>query len=113
LVGCLDRGLADEGFERGHISGCDESIFKVHRVAGCIKGARGGTSVTDNVFLGSPVSFCCAQGFHTAGMSLGLGYGQTSGQGDQPLPTWIYSAYIRPGAFDLASLAAVTISWAT
>lgn len=56
--------------------------------------------LTDNVFLGSPVSFCCAQGFHAAGLTLGYGYGQTSGLGDQPIPTWIYSAYLRPGTFN-------------
>jgi len=56
--------------------------------------------LTDNVFLGSPIGVCCATGFHATGLVAGRGGAQGSAQGDQPLPTWIYSAYVRPGTYN-------------
>jgi hypothetical protein len=42
---------------------------------------------------------CCTLGYHGAAMPLGHGAGQTNGQGNNPVQTFIYSAYTTPNTY--------------
>lgn len=60
--------------------------------------------LTDNVLLyikGPGFGFlnCCILGFHGAGMPIGHGAGSANGQGNQPVQTFMYSAYVTPGTY--------------
>lgn len=42
---------------------------------------------------------CCTLGYHGAAMPLGHGAGQTNGQGNNPVQTFIYAAYTSPNTY--------------
>jgi hypothetical protein len=42
---------------------------------------------------------CCVLGYHGAAMPLGHGAGQTNGQGNNPVQTFIFAAYTTPGTY--------------
>jgi hypothetical protein len=42
---------------------------------------------------------CCTLGYHGAAMPLGHGAGQTNGQGNNPVQTFIYAAYTTPNTY--------------
>ncbi len=42
---------------------------------------------------------CCTLGYHGAAMPLGAGSGQTNGQGNNPVQTFIYAAYTTPNTY--------------
>jgi hypothetical protein len=58
--------------------------------------------VSNNVLIGHPNHWCCALGFHTAGRVLGRGSGDTGGQGDQSVATWMFTAWVQPGLYNPA-----------
>ena len=56
--------------------------------------------LTDNVMLyGTNFRDCCTIGYHGAGESTGLSSGSANGNGNQPVQTFIYSAYSAPGTY--------------
>jgi hypothetical protein len=56
--------------------------------------------LTDNVMLYSGNYLgCCTIGYHGAGMPLGYGAGSTDGNGQQPVQTFIFSAWTTPGTY--------------
>jgi len=56
--------------------------------------------LTDNVMLyGADYSDCCTIGYHGAGMPIGHGSGSADGKGKQPVQTFIYSAWTKPGTY--------------
>ena len=56
--------------------------------------------LTDNVMLysGSYLG-CCTIGYHGAGMPLGRGAGSANGKGNQPVQTFMFSAWTTPGTY--------------
>jgi hypothetical protein len=54
--------------------------------------------VSRNIVVGSARG-CCFLGFHTAGRVEGRGSGVISGQGAQPVQTWMITTYIDPGLY--------------
>lgn len=56
--------------------------------------------LTDNVMLyGVDYSDCCTIGYHGAGMPIGHGAGSADGKGNNPVQTFIYSAWTTPGTY--------------
>jgi hypothetical protein len=56
--------------------------------------------LTDNVMLyGVDYSDCCTIGYHGAGMPIGHGSGSADGKGNNPVQTFIYSAWTTPGTY--------------
>jgi hypothetical protein len=58
--------------------------------------------LTDNVLLydgAGQYTNCCTLGYHGAGMPIGYGAGSASGNGVQPVQTFIYSAWAVPGSY--------------
>jgi hypothetical protein len=58
--------------------------------------------LTDNVLLyegHENYLNCCVLGYHGAGMPVGHGAGSASGQGKQPVQTFIYAAWAHPGSY--------------
>jgi hypothetical protein len=56
--------------------------------------------LTDNIFLylGNIPGNCCVIGYHGT-YSTGLGHGPTSGNGNQPVQTFAWASYVRPGFY--------------
>jgi hypothetical protein len=57
--------------------------------------------LTNDVYAGTSLTNCCVSGFHGAAKTTGPINGPLKGQGEQNLQSYIVSAYISPGAFDL------------
>jgi hypothetical protein len=58
--------------------------------------------LTDNVLLydgHENYNNCCTLGYHGAGMPIGHGAGSASGNGNQPVQTFIYAAWATPGSY--------------
>jgi len=56
--------------------------------------------LTDNVMLyDGTYDNCCTIGYHGAGMPIGHGAGPASGKGNNPVQTFIYSAWSKPGTY--------------
>lgn len=56
--------------------------------------------LTDNVMLyDGTYDNCCTIGYHGAGMPIGHGAGSASGQGNNPVQTFIYAAWSKPGTY--------------
>jgi hypothetical protein len=56
--------------------------------------------LTDNVMLyGFNYLDCCTIGYHGAGMPVGRGAGSANGNGNNPVQTFIYSAWTTPGTY--------------
>jgi hypothetical protein len=58
--------------------------------------------LTDNVLLYSGNTNylnCCTIGYHGAGMPIGHGAGSANGNGNQPVHTFIYGAWTKPGTY--------------
>jgi hypothetical protein len=58
--------------------------------------------LTDNVLLyegHANYLNCCVLGYHGAGMPVGHGAGSASGNGKQPVQTFIYAAWATPGSY--------------
>ena len=56
--------------------------------------------LTDNVMLyDGTYDNCCTIGYHGAGMPIGHGAGSASGKGTNPVQTFIYSAWSKPGTY--------------
>lgn len=58
--------------------------------------------LTDNVLLyegHENYLNCCVLGYHGAGMPVGHGSGSASGNGKQPVQTFIYAAWATPGSY--------------
>ena len=55
--------------------------------------------LTDNIFLylGNTPGNCCVIGYHGT-YSTGLGHGPSSGNGNQPVQTFAWASYVRPGS---------------
>ena len=57
--------------------------------------------VSNNVLVGNNRA-CCALGVHFATQAVGRGNGDRNAQGNQPVQTGIYAAYLTPGTFSPA-----------
>jgi hypothetical protein len=56
--------------------------------------------LTDNVMLyGGTYDNCCTIGYHGAGMPIGHGAGSANGKGNNPVQTFIYAAWSKPGTY--------------
>jgi hypothetical protein len=56
--------------------------------------------LTDNVMLYSGTyDNCCTIGYHGAGMPIGHGAGSANGKGNNPVKTFIYAAWSKPGTY--------------
>jgi len=56
--------------------------------------------LTDNVMLYSGTyDNCCTIGYHGAGMPIGNGSGSANGNGNNPVQTFIYAAWSKPGTY--------------
>jgi hypothetical protein len=56
--------------------------------------------LTDNVMLYSGTyDNCCTIGYHGAGMPIGHGSGSANGKGTNPVQTFIYAAWSKPGTY--------------
>jgi hypothetical protein len=56
--------------------------------------------LTDNVLLyDGTYDNCCIIGYHGAGIPIGRGAGSTNGKGKQPVNTFIYGAWTKPGTY--------------
>jgi hypothetical protein len=56
--------------------------------------------LTDNVMLyDGTYDNCCTIGYHGAGMPVGHGAGSANGQGNNPVQTFIYAAWSKPGTY--------------
>jgi len=56
--------------------------------------------LTDNVMLYSGTyDNCCTIGYHGAGMPIGHGAGSANGKGNNPVQTFIYAAWSKPGTY--------------
>jgi hypothetical protein len=56
--------------------------------------------LTDNVMLyGANYADCCTIGYHGAAMPIGHGAGGANGNGNQPVNTFMFSAYTKPGTY--------------
>jgi hypothetical protein len=56
--------------------------------------------LTDNVMLyDGTYDNCCTIGYHGAGMPIGHGAGSANGKGNNPVQTFIYSAWSKPGTY--------------
>jgi hypothetical protein len=56
--------------------------------------------LTDNVMLyDGTYDNCCTIGYHGAGMPIGHGAGSADGKGNNPVQTFIYSAWSKPGTY--------------
>ena len=56
--------------------------------------------LTDNVMLYSGTyDNCCTIGYHGAGMPIGHGAGSANGNGNNPVQTFIYAAWSKPGTY--------------
>ena len=58
--------------------------------------------LTDNVLLyegHENYLNCCVLGYHGAGMPIGHGAGSASGNGKQPVQTFVYAAWATPGSY--------------
>jgi len=60
--------------------------------------------LTDNIFLylSNIPGNCCVIGYHGT-YSTGLGHGPSSGNGNQPVQTFAWSSYVRPGFYSRAN----------
>jgi hypothetical protein len=56
--------------------------------------------LTDNVLLyDGTYDNCCIIGYHGAGIPIGRGAGSANGKGKQPVNTFIYGAWTKPGTY--------------
>ena len=56
--------------------------------------------LTDNVMLyDGSYDNCCTIGYHGAGMPIGHGAGSANGKGNNPVQTFIYAAWSKPGTY--------------
>jgi hypothetical protein len=56
--------------------------------------------LTDNVMLyDGTYDNCCTIGYHGAGMPIGYGAGSANGKGNNPVQTFIYAAWTKPGTY--------------
>ncbi len=58
------------------------------------------------LYSGSNPANCCIIGFHGAGLVPGKGTGSTNGNGNQPVLTYAWTSWVKPGTFNPTS------SWA-
>ena len=61
--------------------------------------------LTNNVYLydNNDPNQCCVLGFHGASHPIGIGGGETNGQGNNVVQTFIYAAYAQPGTWATSS----------